>query len=933
MALWWSLPLLFAEATLGPGMNPLPKIAKDGEQHFSQMAAANENSVVDMSAIGQRNPLQFEFLTDFWCAYELSDRKRTMALLVDDMQVEYHDYVQGIVPPIMQLVEGFRKAKLPIFWSTWWRWGPDDGFFNSMDRFYGPIGWNTSLNALYNHKPNGGDVLPEVAPKTPEERKRVMHKSYSLDMFDESPMEWLVPDGQGTLHTELQKLGVDTVVQVGAWTDDCIISTAFHAFSLQYDVVLIEDGVSTASKNHFNAIQVMRGAAAKVVFAREVVQYLNDGQPVKQPAPKTKLAGSRQRLALIEERSSESSDLRKAKNGHEQSAQLSAVESAGQQRFADQLVLVLIASIGPASFAAGWVLRGSFHQFAIRDAQAKEALRHLKQKATEAEPVPAVPEEMPGELPAEDGSEQPLMEDKVTVLMPSEKVPPCELPLWCVMPNPRDVESLAGRSWALLGRRPTSLASAVGDIVGRPGCTKRRRQRQEELVYRSQMLSHEVRIDLLDGVCQFSWAPIVLLFTLDWQHHSLHVLWIRSKAHALVLQNWTGKIFLQDLGSAHGTFLGGVRLKPHEQLGSRPCEWRPGVQVCFADSQLEFFELRVAEKSLGLSSRLPRSNGNSLENAEDLDIEELALEGLKLLRSSPAYAVARSLELWRQQEEERAVVRLQEKEREMRERLEEEYRQRELQRAQSFRHQQAELRDLEQRAKRKLLEMQQREASVKSEMAKTKSLSEEARRSADLAIQSCEDSMRRQKAEAKQSHDFEMMRQTQLENRIKELEAEISETRVRCSELQSTLAKQAVEEVELQEKRFASASNLVQEELQKLQLQMCEERVKCETLAASRDHFRRKVEELCRKLLEKEEQIQKSEVQCFKQTGASKDAAPSGNSVDRQSDGHCNAASNASQHFTLDWLQKQKGELLATGLYTEDAVIRALNAQIAEQAH
>ena len=33
------------------------------------------------------------------------------------------------------------EAKLPIFWSTWWRWGPDDGFFNSMDRFYGPIGW------------------------------------------------------------------------------------------------------------------------------------------------------------------------------------------------------------------------------------------------------------------------------------------------------------------------------------------------------------------------------------------------------------------------------------------------------------------------------------------------------------------------------------------------------------------------------------------------------------------------------------------------------------------------------------------------------------------------------------------------------------------------------------------------------------------------
>ena len=46
----------------------------------------------------------------------------------------------------------------------------------------------------------------------------------------------------------------------------------------------------------------------------------------------------------------------------------------------------------------------------------------------------------------------------------------------------------------------------------------------------------------------------------------------------------------------------------------------------------------------------------------DEELRELALEGLKVLRSSPAYAVARSLELWRQQEEERARNRLQAKE-------------------------------------------------------------------------------------------------------------------------------------------------------------------------------------------------------------------------------------------------------------------------------
>lgn len=40
------------------------------------------------------------------------------------------------------------------------------------------------------------------APRSSSEdagrKERVMHKSYSLDMFDESPMKWLVPDGQGS---------------------------------------------------------------------------------------------------------------------------------------------------------------------------------------------------------------------------------------------------------------------------------------------------------------------------------------------------------------------------------------------------------------------------------------------------------------------------------------------------------------------------------------------------------------------------------------------------------------------------------------------------------------------------------------------------------------------------------------------------------------
>ncbi|CAK9050212.1 unnamed protein product, partial [Durusdinium trenchii] len=386
----WSLPLLsLAQAHLGPGEQPLPKIAKAGEQNFDQMAAAGINSVNGISATGQRNPLQFPYLTDFWCAYELSDRSRTMALLIDDMQVEYKEYVQGIVAPIQELLVEFRKAKLPIFWSTWWRWGPEDGFFNSMDRFYGPIGWNTSLNALYTHKPNGGDVLPEVAPETEEEKNRVMHKSYSLDMFDERPMKWKVPNNQGTLHQELQKLGVDTVVQVGAWTDDCIISTAFHAFSLQYDVVLIEDGVSTASKQHFNAIEVMRGAAAKVLLAQDVVKYFKAGRPVEPPLPKAKLAGPRLALKPLP------SDLRSS-NAETQPSTAQNLLVAKEQPSKDKLL-----------------------QSAELIEQAKEALRHLRQKAS-SQAEAAEPEEAQDQTGAEADAD-PAAADKVTVLMPSAK--------------------------------------------------------------------------------------------------------------------------------------------------------------------------------------------------------------------------------------------------------------------------------------------------------------------------------------------------------------------------------------------------------------------------------------------------------------------------------------------------------------------------------
>lgn len=329
---------------------PLPAMAAFGKDIFDDIAAVEGATTEGMSAEMQANPLNFPTLTDFWCAWELTDRPRRPALLIDDMQVEYESYVLGILPQVQLLIAAFRRRGFPIFWSTWWRWGPDDGFFNTMDRFYGPVGYHTAGNALYNHnRSHGADVLAAVGPITEEERQRVMHKSFSLSMFDERPVTWLVPVGQGTLHSELQHLQVDTVVQVGAWTDDCIISTAFQAMSLQYDVVVVEDGVSTASKQHFNAIEVMRGAVGKVALAADVAGYLDAGLPVHEPQPRQKSVGGRA-SAFAAEAPSTASIWRAASRSRPWPR-----TGTGALEWLPALILAVT---GPACFAAGFLLRG-----------------------------------------------------------------------------------------------------------------------------------------------------------------------------------------------------------------------------------------------------------------------------------------------------------------------------------------------------------------------------------------------------------------------------------------------------------------------------------------------------------------------------------------------------------------------------------------------
>mmetsp|Transcript_38807 Transcript_38807/g.91262 ORF Transcript_38807/g.91262 Transcript_38807/m.91262 type:complete len:384 (-) Transcript_38807:69-1220(-) len=361
--------LLVLLACLSPsvadvGIQPLPAQAKKGEKAFLEVADKTANKEEGGTWEQQLNVLQMPRLSKYWAAWEWKDRPRKVALIMDDMEKEYIPYVGPIIPNCELLLKAFRAAGLPVFWSVWWRFGPDDGYFNTMDRFYGPKSWNTSTNALYIHSKDGADVIPSLSPQTDLEWDRFMHKSYSLDIFDEHSVAWVTGKLTGTLHDELQKLGVDTVIGVGAWTDDCVLSAAFHAFSLQYDVIVVEDAVSTASLAHFAALDVMRGSVAKVMKAADIVSLIApEVLSAAGDAPAQKVASSLELAAwqkppplALQHQAPQMTEA-----AHPQ--QLGGVvdEAAvpgGDAAWLQMVQFVFMCSFGPACFAMGWLLRG-----------------------------------------------------------------------------------------------------------------------------------------------------------------------------------------------------------------------------------------------------------------------------------------------------------------------------------------------------------------------------------------------------------------------------------------------------------------------------------------------------------------------------------------------------------------------------------------------
>lgn len=250
------------EALQAPRKNRDMSVAREPMPNFSSTPGAPNDC-----------PLQF------WASWELRDRPRRIALLLDDCQEEYRRYATGILPNLVQLVNVFREKKdtkegCPcIAWSAWSR-TYDDGISNAMDRWYGPRGFNPSSpeNAVYIFTGAPGmKPLREIEPTNEEVKDGWFYYAKHLDMF------WVFDDGNKSyLDTKLKRLGIDTIVIAGLWTDECILATAYAGSSRGYDVVVAGDAVATATPHQEKALTIVNATMGKVLPTADIVKYMQE---------------------------------------------------------------------------------------------------------------------------------------------------------------------------------------------------------------------------------------------------------------------------------------------------------------------------------------------------------------------------------------------------------------------------------------------------------------------------------------------------------------------------------------------------------------------------------------------------------------------------------------------------------------------------------
>lgn len=217
-------------------------------------------------------------LGDYSSYWNLRDGvPRKPVLIVEDMEGGYFEYVDFVIPRSVKILSKFRDLDLPVIWTNWVR-KSGDGFYGALDRFYGPQGIDNEENPCYIYGESGPETVGPLAPQSLDEFSRTimsLHLSKFADLDD---------SGRHILYPMLKKWGVDTVIIIGAWTDDCVLATAYDAVDKYgFDTVLVEDAVATSTLEQGSALDIAGAGLANVVKADELLSILDDGIFVMPP--------------------------------------------------------------------------------------------------------------------------------------------------------------------------------------------------------------------------------------------------------------------------------------------------------------------------------------------------------------------------------------------------------------------------------------------------------------------------------------------------------------------------------------------------------------------------------------------------------------------------------------------------------------------------
>jgi maleamate amidohydrolase len=159
------------------------------------------------------------------------------------------------LPYIKRLIETAHAKGLPVIYTT------GEGREDKWDR--GSWDWKSSggVAAERNAPPalDGNEIVAMIAPGS---RDIVIRKQKPSGFFGTS------------LASFLTLLGADSVIVVGTTTSGCVRATAVDAFSLNYRVILAEEGCFDRSEaSHAVSLCDMHAKYADVVATAEVIAY------------------------------------------------------------------------------------------------------------------------------------------------------------------------------------------------------------------------------------------------------------------------------------------------------------------------------------------------------------------------------------------------------------------------------------------------------------------------------------------------------------------------------------------------------------------------------------------------------------------------------------------------------------------------------------